>query len=86
MPEVSRFRGIRIIFNFDEHPPPHFHVEYAGFQATVNIQHLDVDNGELPAGARRRVLRWARLHQTELMAAWRAATNYEFPPRIDPLD
>ncbi len=84
MPEVSRFRGVRIVFNFDEHPPPHFHVEYSGFQATVDIQELNIDKGEVPTRIRRLILRWAHLHQRELFEAWDAATNYEFPKRIEP--
>lgn len=28
MPEVSRFFGIIISLNYNEHPPPHFHVRY----------------------------------------------------------
>ncbi|NWF66483.1 MAG: DUF4160 domain-containing protein [Campylobacterales bacterium] len=31
MPEISSFYGIRITIYFDEHPPMHFHAEYAEF-------------------------------------------------------
>ncbi len=33
MPEISRFYGIVIKMFFDDHEPPHFHVEYAEHQA-----------------------------------------------------
>ncbi len=28
MPEVSRFLGIIVSMYFDEHNPPHFHIQY----------------------------------------------------------
>ncbi|GBR77613.1 hypothetical protein RDn1_272 [Candidatus Termititenax dinenymphae] len=33
MPEISLFYGIRITMNWNEHNPPHFHVEYAEHNA-----------------------------------------------------
>ena len=32
MPEISRFYGLRITMNYNEHLPPHFHVEYAEYE------------------------------------------------------
>ena len=37
MTEISLFYGIRITMNYSEHNPPHFHVEYAGYRASVRI-------------------------------------------------
>ena len=37
MPEISRFFGIVISMNYDDHNPPHFHVRYGGARATVEI-------------------------------------------------
>jgi hypothetical protein len=31
MPEISRFLGIVISMYFDEHNPPHFHIQYNEF-------------------------------------------------------
>jgi Domain of unknown function (DUF4160) len=45
MPEVSRFYGMVIAMYHSEHPPPHFHVRYAGKWAVFSI-----DNCELLAG------------------------------------
>ena len=28
MPEIALFYGIRITMYYDDHTPPHFHVEY----------------------------------------------------------
>ncbi len=40
MHENSRFYGIVIKMFFDDHEPPHFHVEYAEHQAVVSIETL----------------------------------------------
>lgn len=39
MPEISLFGGIRIMMFYSDHNPPHFHAEYAGHKALVDIQH-----------------------------------------------
>lgn len=38
IPEISLFCGIRITMLFSDHNPPHFHADYAGQKALVNIQ------------------------------------------------
>lgn len=38
MPVVSLFFGIVIRMCFDDHPPPHFHASYQGFEAFVRIE------------------------------------------------
>ncbi|MFA5353585.1 MAG: DUF4160 domain-containing protein [Thermodesulfovibrionales bacterium] len=48
MPEISRFLGIIILMHFREHNPPHFHVEYNEFAASVLIETLGVMEGKLP--------------------------------------
>ncbi|MFM7008591.1 MAG: DUF4160 domain-containing protein [Betaproteobacteria bacterium] len=51
MPTISSFYGILIRMFFNDHAPPHFHVEYAEFKATVNIITLEVSYGTLPRRA-----------------------------------
>ena len=53
MPEISRFYGIRIFINFDDHLPPHFHAEYGDDEALININTLVIYRGALPARALR---------------------------------
>ena len=50
MPEVSRFYGIVIKMFFDDHDPPHFHVEYREVDAIIFIQDGRM-KGELPRRA-----------------------------------
>lgn len=38
MPEISLFFGIRITMFYSDHNPPHFHAEYAGCKALIDIQ------------------------------------------------
>ena len=51
MPEISRFYGIVIKMYFADHAPPHFHAEYAEYEARVAIGSLAVLSGDLPPSA-----------------------------------
>jgi hypothetical protein len=37
MPEICRFYGIIIKMFYNEHNPPHIHVEYQDFKAIITI-------------------------------------------------
>lgn len=49
IPEISLFYGIRITMYYDDHNPPHFHVEYNGYKAIIGIDEARVFKGELPS-------------------------------------
>ena len=49
MPEISRFLGMKIFMYFNEHNPPHFHVEYNEYKASININTFGVMEGKLPS-------------------------------------
>ncbi len=66
MPEISRFFGIIIKMFFLDHSPPHFHVEYSGFKAIINIKTQEIIEGELPAKQLKLVQAWAIIHEIEL--------------------
>lgn len=68
-----------------EHNPPHFHAYYNEYKATVDIDSIEVMQGELPRRQLRLVKAWADLHQDELRANWQLAMNGEEPCRIPPL-
>ena len=85
MPEISRFLGIVIRMYYRDHPPPHFHAEYAEHEITVEIDSGMVD-GRFPRRALSAVLDWYALHHDELLANWNLA-RHEQPLRpIDPLE
>lgn len=67
MPEISRFFGIVIKMFFDDHNPPHFHAEYGGDLALIDIRSLAVFSGRLPPRVTGLVIEWATLHQRELL-------------------
>jgi hypothetical protein len=67
---ISSFYGILIRMYYDEHGPPHFHVEYQGYAASIGIASLQICAGSLPRRALNLVLDWAELHQDELRANW----------------
>ena len=85
MPEISRFYGIVIQMYFGDHPPPHFHARYSGQSAKIDIDALQVIDGQLPARAMSLVMEWARLHQAELREAFVQAASLQSPGRIEPL-
>jgi len=85
MPEISRFYGIVIKMYFADHAPPHFHAEYAEFEARISIETLAVLSGNLPARAMGLVVEWATLHRQELQIQWQRASGLQPLTRIDPL-
>ena len=85
MPRISAFYGIVIGMYWDDHPPPHFHVHYGGYQATVSIDDQAVVEGALPRRALRLVREWATLHTHELRENWQRAQLHEPLEPIEPL-
>lgn len=47
MPELSRFFGIIVTINYNDHPPPHFHVRYGEQKALIEIATLRMLEGKL---------------------------------------
>jgi Domain of unknown function (DUF4160) len=80
MPEVARFYGIIIKVFFGDHPPPHFHAVYGEYNALVNIEKLEVFEGDLPNRAEKLVLEWAALYQQELLYMWNSQEFHKLPP------
>lgn len=72
MPEVSRFYGIVITINYDDHNAPHFHARYGGDRATLTIDGV-VLAGSLPSRALALIGTWAALHRDELADDWERA-------------
>lgn len=86
MPELSRFFGISIRMYYNDHAPPHFHVEYAEYTAVVEVETLDVVRGGLPRRALGLVLEWAALQRQELRVDWTLAQAGKQPRPIEPLE
>jgi hypothetical protein len=86
MPEISRFFGIIIRMFFDEHNPPHIHVEYQG-QAAVFDLYGNVTRGDLNSRTATRLVReWIDLHVEDLQTDWELAQAGKDVRKIAPLD
>jgi hypothetical protein len=85
MPEISRFYGIVITINYDDHLPPHFHARYAEHSAAIEVGGA-VLAGSLPRRALALVRAWASLHQSELQKDWELAQRGRRLDSIAPLD
>lgn len=85
MPEISRFYGIVIMMFFEDHNPPHFHVQYNEHKAII-----DINNGALTGSLPRRVINmiyeWLDLHKEELLQNWELLKTSQQPNHIIPLD
>lgn len=86
MPIISVFFGIIVRMWHDDHPPPHIHVEYQGFEALVDIRSGEISEGRLPRRAAAIVKDWCLQHQDELLANWIHAQNFEPMERIPGAD
>jgi len=86
MPEISRFLGIIITMNYNDHAPPHFHARYGGDQAIIEIETLHVLGGRLSPRVMGLVVEWALLHRDELLEDWRLARESAPLKRIAPLE
>jgi hypothetical protein len=86
MPEISRFFGIVIRMYFDDHVPPHVHVEYQGQKATFEFDGA-VRYGSLGSRTATRLVQdWIKLHVDELQADWELAQNGNELKPIRPLE
>ena len=82
MPVISRFYGmvIKMYFQQSEHNPPHFHVIYGDYVGAVDIQTLEMLEGDLPAMALKLVREWAAKHRDELLTIWNTQEFIALPP------
>ena len=85
MPELSRFFGIVIRMYYDDHEPPHIHVEYSGEKAKIDFQG-NVLKGKLSSRTALHLVReWIDLHLAELEEDWHLAKNSREIRKIEPL-
>ena len=86
MPEISRFFGIVIRMFFDEHNPPHIHVEYQGNKAVFDL-HGNIARGDLVSRTATRLVReWIDLHVEDLREDWELAQHGCDVKKIAPLE
>lgn len=84
IPEISRFYGIIVKMFYNEHNPPHIHVEYQDYKAVVTIREGIVE-GKMPKIALKLIFEWMDLHQAELLANWESIEKKRPLSNIEPL-
>jgi hypothetical protein len=85
VPTICLFYGILVKMYWDDHAPPHFHVEYAEYRAQYQIETLELLRGTLPRRAHALILEWAALHRAERMENWKLCESKQHPKAISPL-
>lgn len=82
MPVIARFYGmiIKMYFQQSEHNPPHFHVVYGEYIGIIDIQTLEMLEGDLPNKALAMIKEWASEYQAELMKIWETQEFIKLPP------
>lgn len=83
MPEISLFYRIRVTMYYDEHNPPHFHAEYNGNKAIIEIDAARCIKGALPSRQLKLILVQCVLHQDELMQNWELSKDGKPMNRIN---
>lgn len=86
MPEISRFLGLVIRMHFDDHEPPHFHVQYGEARATVRIDPPGLLAGDLPPRVLALAVEWASVQEVSLLDNWRRLRRHEQARPISPLE
>jgi hypothetical protein len=84
MPTISKFYGMVVFMNYNDHPPPHFHARYQDQEVIVEIE-TGLVEGRMSKRALRMVLEWLDLHQAALMNNWELVRQRKALREIQPL-
>ena len=85
MPTISRFYGIVIFMNYNDHAPAHFHARYQDQEVIVEIE-SGLVHGTMSRRALRMVLDWSEQHREALIKNWDLARDRRPLEAIPPLD
>ena len=85
MPTVAMVSGMAILFYYDDHEPPHFHVRAPDFTAKIDLGDLSATevNGRMRPGDSARLRAWAERHRAELFENWNRARRKQ---RLQPIE
>ena len=85
MPVISRFYGIVIFMNYNDHEPPHFHARYGDQEVIVGIVSGMV-TGKMSKRALNMLFEWMEMHRPDLVENWSLARELKPLRQIPPLD
>jgi hypothetical protein len=71
---------------FGDHPTPHIHLSYQGFEALVQVSDGAVLAGGLPRRPLGLLREWLELHRDDIISNWSKAERLEPLERIRGLD
>jgi hypothetical protein len=86
MPTISIFFGIVVQMYWSDHPPPHVHAYYQGFEAILAIETGEVIGGHLPPKVSALLKNWILSRQEALLDNWdrgRRKVPFEKVPGAD---
>ena len=84
MPELSRFYGLIIFMNYNDHDPPHFHARYQEQEVSVEIA-SGLVVGMMSKRALKLLFEWYEQHQDALAENWQRARDRRPLLKIPPL-
>lgn len=67
MPTISRFFGIVVFMNYNDHAPPHFHARYQDEEITMEIL-TGVVEGKMSRRALSMISEWKELYEETVVA------------------
>ena len=70
MPVIVRLQYCVIRMYFEDHNPPHFHVDTTEGRALLTIADLAIVEGKVGARALKEARAWAEVYRDRLWAAW----------------
>jgi hypothetical protein len=84
MPVLSKFCGIVIRMMYAGLLGPRFHALYGDHELVVGLAPVRLLQGDAPDRVRDLVLRWASLHEIELLNAWTRCQSHQRPAAVAP--
>jgi len=85
MPIISKFFGIVVRMFYDEHNPPHIHVEYQNKKAVFDFSG-NIVRGDLESRTAIKLIReWVDAHVLDLQEDWKLAKSGKEIKAITPL-
>ena len=82
MPVLARFYGLVVKMYFRQHEqnPPHIHILYGEYLGMIDLQTLEMMEGDLPSKALTLVREWTQMHREELIDIWNTQNFRQLPP------
>ncbi len=84
MPEISRFYGLVVFMNYNDHNPPHFHARYQDQEVVIEIE-TGIVQGKMAQRALELLFEWYRIHKKDLLDDWKLSRDRKPLKKITPL-